>query len=164
MRKLPATALSLVACVALVGGLSGAAVASVPGKDKAPVQIPGDVNDHGTGKIKHDTVDIEAGDFYFEKTYIKGEAGTTASFAITNEGSVAHTFTIDAQDIDEELQPGDSIDVDVKVRANGKSAVFYCRFHQTQGMQGATFAKKGGKPGTTSGDKTDSTDDGGYRY
>lgn len=158
MRKcfvcLVATALTL--------GVVGVAGASAPAKDKPPVKLKGKVNNKGVGKVKSDATELEADEFYFDKTFIKGTAGETVGVTVKNEGNVAHTFTIDAQGIDEELQPGDSIDVDVTVPKNGKVANFYCRFHVGSGMQGAFFSKKGGSAGATT--RTTSGDGGGSGY
>jgi len=151
----------LVATV-LTLGVAGVAGASAPAKDKPPVKLKGEVNNKGVGKVQNDAAELEADEFYFDKTFVKGTAGKTVGVTVKNEGSVPHTFTIDAQDIDEELQPGDSIDIDVKVPKNGKAANFYCRFHVASGMQGAFFSKKGGSAGGTT--KTTSGDGGGYGY
>jgi plastocyanin len=169
MRKLPAAVLALTAGASLLGG-AVAAGASAPTGGKPPVKIDGKVNGHGTAKVKGDAVGIDADDFYFEKTYLKGKAGKTVGVTITNEGAVDHTFTIDAQGVDEELAPGDSIDVDVTIPDDGKPAVFYCRFHKASGMQGALFSKKGAKPssgasgGTGGTTATSSGGGGGYGY
>ena len=169
MRNLPAAVLALVASTSLAGGVAVAG-ASTPTGGKPPVKISGDVNDHGTGKVKKgNAVSIDANDFFFEKTYIKGKAGKTVSVTVDNTGAVDHTFTVDAQGVDEELAPGDSIDVDVKIPKSGKAAVFYCRFHKATGMQGALFSQKGGKTERSgaSGGTTETTSGGGgggYRY
>lgn len=166
MRRLRTTILTLGATALLIGGI-GAAGASTPTKDKPP-KISGDVNDHGVGKVQGDAVTIEADDFYFEKTYVKGKPGTTVGVLVDNKGSTTHTFTIDAQGVDEELDPGDSADVDVKIPKSGKTAVFYCRFHRSSGMQGAFFSKAGAKGGASGdgGGTTDTTGSrgGGYGY
>jgi plastocyanin len=165
MRTLPSAVLALVATTSLAGGIAVAG-ASTPTGGKPPVKISGDVNEHGTGKVRGDAVGIDADDFFFEKTYIKGKAGTTVGVTIDNTGAVDHTFTIDAQGVDEELAPGDSIDVDVKIPKSGKAATFYCRFHRSSGMQGAMFSQKGGKAGTSgpSGGTTETTSSGGGGY
>jgi plastocyanin len=166
MRNLPAAVLALVATTSLAGGIAVAG-ASTPSGGKPPVKISGDVNDHGTGKVKKGhAVSIDADDFYFEKTYIKGKAGETVGVTVDNTGAVDHTFTVDAQGVDEELAPGDSIDVDVKIPKSGKAATFYCRFHRSSGMQGAMFSQKGGKAGSSgaSGGTTETTSSGGGGY
>jgi uncharacterized cupredoxin-like copper-binding protein len=156
----------LTAAVAVLAALSigGVAAASTPAKPKPP-KLEGDVNNKGVGKVTGGETDLEADDFYFERTFIKGKAGGNVAVTINNEGATAHTFTIDAQDIDETLQPGDSIDVTVKIPSNGKAARFYCRFHEQQGMQGAFFSKAGkarSKSASNSGNTN--TGDGGYGY
>jgi plastocyanin len=52
---------------------------------------------------------------------------------------VNHTFTIDALHIDQVVSAGATASVDIKVPTAG-SLQFYCRFHQSKGMQGAIFA------------------------
>jgi plastocyanin len=165
MRTLRAVALTLSASALLLGGITPAG-ASTAAKDKPPVKISGDVNNKGTGKVSGDAVEHEAGDLYFEKTFIKGKPGSTVGVTIENEGSTDHTFTIDAQGVDEELAPGDSIDVDVKIPKNRKPAVFYCRFHESSGMQGAFFSKKGSSSNASAGagGSTQTTNGGGGGY
>ena len=138
--------------------VGGTALASTVDGKKPPVKLSGKVNAHGTGKAKDGAVDVEADDFYFEKTYIRGDKGETLSVTISNEGNVQHTFTIDKQDVDETLDTGDSVTVEVKVPKNGKPVAAYCRFHKTTGMQMAFFSKSGksaksgsGKPNDDSG-------------
>jgi plastocyanin len=154
MRKL----LVVLVSAALALGLAGAAGASTAAKP--PVKLKGDVNDKGTATIKGDKVEVEADNFYFKKTFLKGKAGTTVSLKVKNEGSVAHTFTIDAQNIDKELQPGASATIKVKIPKNGKPANFYCRFHVGSGMQGAVFSTAG----TAAAAKKKTSSGGGYGY
>lgn len=164
MRKLPTLALALSASALLLGGITPAG-ASTAAKDKAPVKISGDVNNKGTGKVSGDSVELEADDFYFEKTFIKGTPDSTVGVTIKNEGTTNHTFTIDAQGVDEELAPGDSTDVDVKIPRNGKPALFYCRFHKSSGMQGAFFSKKASSSSASAGaGGSTQTTKGGGRY
>jgi plastocyanin len=157
----------LTAAVAVLAALStaGVAAASTPAKPKPP-KLEGEVNNKGVGKVTGGQTELEADDFYFERTFVKGKAGSEVAVTINNEGATAHTFTIDAQDIDETLQPGDSIDVTVAIPSNGKAARFYCRFHDQQGMQGAFFSKAGKarpKKASDSGGSTSSGSDG-YGY
>jgi plastocyanin len=161
MRK-PLVVLITVAAGSLLAG-GGIATASTSEK-KPPVELDGAVSAHGTATVKGSAVSIEADDLYFEKTYLKGKAGKTIGVTVENKGDTTHTFTIDAQDIDEELEPGESIDVDVTIPANGKIANFSCRFHVSSGMQGAFFSKKGGAS-KAKGNGTPATTGGGrYGY
>jgi plastocyanin len=150
--------LTLAVTVALT--LAGTATASTVA-GKAPVKLSGKVNDHGTKKAKGGEIELEADDVYFEPTYVRAKKGQTVSVTITNEGSLQHTFTIDKQDIDETIDGGASVTVEVKVPKNGKPLAAYCRFHKGAGMQMAFFSKTGTKAKSTSNDGGSS---GGFGY
>jgi plastocyanin len=85
---------------------------------------------------KNGSIETELDDFYFGPTFIKAKPGTTVKVELHNEGSVEHTFTIDSANVDETLKPDAKMTVTVKVPASG-SLRYYCRFHRSQGMQGA---------------------------
>jgi plastocyanin len=95
-------------------------------------------NDEGTETFteQHFDVELELDNFYFEPTFIKSPGDATAMITLKNEGDVAHTFTADELDIDEELQPGASKEIEVAIGTETRYE-FYCRFHQGQGMRGA---------------------------
>lgn len=137
-------------------GLALALVASACGQDEAPpaggqdeappageqeggtVQIAGqDANDHGTEDVVGmSELELELDDFYFEPTILQGEAGQTVTFSLFNEGDAPHTFTIEDQDIDEVLDPGqEDVTVEVTFPDSGE-VLFICRFHEAQGMVG----------------------------
>jgi plastocyanin len=105
-----------------------------------PVSLEGEVNDHGTETVDGATasLEMEADDFYFGPTFVEAEAGATITVEIENEGDATHSFTIDDLDIDETVDPGASIEVEVSAPDSG-DLVFYCRFHRGSGMQGAVF-------------------------
>lgn len=107
-----------------------------------PVSIDGQTNNHGSGAVEGGEIDVELDDFYIGPTFIQAEAGATITVHLTNEGDSTHTFTIDEADVDEELAPGDTRDVEVTV-PDADSTVVYCRFHQSSGMQGALFTTAG---------------------
>lgn len=164
MRK----SLVVIAAIAAAAAITAPAVASTAAKKK-PVKLEGAVTNKGTGKAVDGAVEIEAGDFFFKKTFIKGTSGETVAVTIVNEGDVEHTFTIDDQDIDETLAVDDSVTVDVEIPANGKPVSGYCQFHRGSGMQFAFFTKSGGKSGSegstsTTGGSTGNTSPGGYGY
>jgi plastocyanin len=117
-----------------------------------------------------DQLDVEVDDFYFEPTVLEGDAGQALTVNLANQGDAPHTFTVDELQIDQELQPGDTVIVDVTFPDSG-ALVFYCRFHADGGMLGglsvdgdlnaAPGATGGGGEGTNSGD---SGSGGGYKY
>ena len=150
-------AIVLVAALAVVVGLASPAFA----KGKAPVKLSGKVNNKGVGTITNGSTELELDNFYFKKTFLKGTAGTV-TLELKNEGSVPHTFTVDAQNIDQTLQPGDSKNVTVQLSATAPTT-FYCSFHKTMGMQGALFVAGGTKAAANAGagDKNKSSGSGG---
>jgi len=133
----------VVLVVALVGiagcgegdgeGGSGARSSEAP-----PVSLQGTTNDHGTKPATND-MEIELDDFYFAPTYIRATAGQRVTVELHNEGQAPHTFTSNGLgNIDEQLAPGARKTITITASAGG-AAVFYCRFHQSQGMQGAVI-------------------------
>lgn len=111
---------------------------------EAPVTLDGSVNDHGTEEIGGGSaeVELELDDFYFGPTYLRAEPGATVTFVLENEGDAPHTFTIDTLDVDTEVAPGEATEVEVTL-PDRDATLFYCRFHQDQGMQGAVYFEEG---------------------
>jgi plastocyanin len=93
-------------------------------------------NDHGEATVTGETsIEVEQDDFYFGPTVLTGSAGQDLTIELKNEGSVAHTFTIDSLNVDVEVQPDESKNVSVTFPQSGFTE-FYCRFHRTSGMVG----------------------------
>jgi plastocyanin len=112
-------------------------------------------NDHGT-KAVEDTgkTEVELDDFYFEPTVLEGKPGQKVTLELKNEGETEHTFTIDSQNVDQDLGPGEEAEVDVTIPKSGVVS-FYCKFHKSSGMAGALAVT--GQEGGTGGMTTDST-------
>jgi plastocyanin len=152
MRKL----LVLLSVIAVLGAGCGSDSSEssdddlAPSDSPPPVQLAGTTNNHGledvTGKGDAE-VDVEVDSFYFGPTFVKAKAGQSLSFKLKNESSAPHTFTT-ASGIDEQLSPSDAKTVKVTVASSGV-LVFYCRFHQSQGMQGAVYLNEGDAVSTT---------------
>jgi plastocyanin len=111
---------------------------------RPPVSIPGRVIDRGyldaTAKGQEATVTINSADSYFSPTFIRAAPGARVRVSVVNTGVVAHTFTIDALHIDAAFgKKGDTTTVDVTV-PSGNPLVFYCKYHQAAGMQGAIYS------------------------
>jgi plastocyanin len=96
------------------------------------------VNNHGTKTFTSESfkLELELDKFYFSPTFIKSPGGATATLELYNESDVPHTFTIDALNVDEEVQPGAKKEIEVKLGTETRYE-FYCRFHKDQGMRGA---------------------------
>ena len=73
----------------------------------------------------------------FDPNKVGGEAGKKVTLTVENKGQAEHTFTIDDQKVDTEVEPGASATVDVTIPESG-SVEFYCRFHS--GMTGTLGA------------------------
>jgi plastocyanin len=67
---------------------------------------------------------ITIADFAFDPNTISVSGPTEVT--ITNEDDVAHTFTLDDESVDEEIDPGATVTVTVDV---SESTGFACRFH-----------------------------------
>jgi plastocyanin len=146
------------------------------GEAKDTVTIAGqEATSHGSTDVTGmEDLDVEVDDFYFAPTVLEGEAGQSLALTLSNEGDAPHTFTIDALDVDEELDPGtEDVTVDVTFPDSG-ALVFYCRLHADGGMLGglSVGGDLGAAPGSTgtggSGDDgeggSDDSGSGGYKY
>jgi plastocyanin len=120
-------------------------------------------NDHGTKAVATSgKTEVELGDYYFKPTVLEGTAGQKVTLELKNDGQVEHTFTIDAQGIDQDLQPGDTAEVTVTIPKSG-AVSFYCKFHKSSGMAGA-LAVTGQAGGTGGMTDTGTTTGKGYGY
>lgn len=115
---------------AIVPSVSPAATESPSGSPK--------INDHGTRTFtgQNFELEMELDDFYFEPTFVKSPGGATAMVKLHNEGSVPHTFTIDALNADHEVAPNKTMEFTLSIGTETRYE-FYCRFHKDQGMRGA---------------------------
>lgn len=108
-------------------------------------------NDHGT-KTVEDTgkTEVELDDFYFEPTVLQGKAGEKVELELKNEGTVEHSFTVESQGIDKDLEPGDEGEVTVTIPKSGAIS-FFCKYHKSEGMAGAlaVTGQSGGTGGMT---------------
>ena len=79
-----------------------------------------EANDHGTKAVEDSgKTEVELDDYYFEPTVLEGKPGQTVTLELKNEGQVEHTFTIDSQGIDQDVQPADEAEVDVTIPTYG---------------------------------------------
>jgi plastocyanin len=119
-------------------------------------------NDHGSKTVSGEAK-VELDDFYFEPTVLKGKPGSEVTLELENEGEVEHNLTIDSQQIDQDVEPGEDAKVTVTMPQSG-AVSFYCKYHKSQGMAGA-LTLGGGSGGMSGGDGTEtgtttSTNDG----
>lgn len=137
MRLLPA-----VLALAVVAASCG------PEPDPGPrPQAPGTVLLEGEAATDRGSVDVaegqdvelEAGDFYFEPTVWLGGPGATALVRITNATQTQHNITLSDLGIDEEIGPGQTVEVELTFPSSG-TTVFFCSYHRDRGMLGALVA------------------------
>jgi plastocyanin len=113
--------------------------ANASSNGKAPVELTGKVNDKGTKSVSGTSIDVEADDYYFSPTYIEAKPGTKLTIEIENEGTMLHSFTIDATKTSAQIPADKKATVTVTVPQSG-SLNFYCQYHRSLGMQGAIVA------------------------
>lgn len=95
-----------------------------------------EANDHGTKDVSgKDETDLELDDFYFGPTVLKGTAGQQIKLDLENEGSTTHNFSLEAQNISQDVAPQEKQEVTVTFPQSG-ILEFFCRFHRTSGMIG----------------------------
>jgi plastocyanin len=138
------------------------------GEEEGTVTIAGqEATNHGSEDVSGASeAEVELDNFYFEPTVLEGEAGQTLSVSLHNEGAAPHTFTIEDQNVDEELQPGDEATVEVTFPESGAVA-YFCRFHVGGGMAGGLsvggdLEAGSGSTGTSGETSDDSGSGGGY--
>lgn len=112
-------------------------------------------SDHGTKAVEDSgKTEVELDDFYFKPTVLEGKPGQKVELELKNEGQTEHTFTIDSQNVNKDLGPGEEAEVEVTIPKSGVVS-FYCKFHKSSGMAGALAVT--GQEGGTGGMTTDST-------
>jgi plastocyanin len=117
-------------------------------------------NSSESGGSASGKVEVEMDDYYFEPKVIKGEPGDTVTLELKNEGSAEHNFELESQGIDQDVEAGGEAEVDVTIPESG-SVEFYCKFHESQGMEGKI---ESGSSGTGSGSPDTTTSSGGDSY
>ena len=116
---------------------AGAATAAASQKSAKSVTIAGVVyHDHGTRDISGQrVVKMEADDYYFGPTFLRGKPGQRVRLRVENESGTLHNITIADQQIDRDILPKKTIEVDVTVPPSGV-VTFTCKFHGPLGMNG----------------------------
>jgi YVTN family beta-propeller protein len=115
---------------------AGATTTAAP-KSAKSVTIAGIVySDHGTRDISGQrVVKLEADDYYFGPTFLRGKPGQRVRLRVENESGTLHNITVAEQQIDRDILPKKTIEVDVTVPSSG-ILPFTCKFHGPLGMNG----------------------------
>ncbi len=107
--------------------------------------ISGPLDDRGTETVAGSSTEIQAHDkmstptsfeAWFAPTCLVAQGGAALSVRVANVGSALHNFTIESLSVDKDVAPGKTLHLRVKIPPTG-SLVFFCKYHQAAGMQGA---------------------------
>jgi plastocyanin len=122
---------------ASAGGRSSASSGVAAGGDSCAraAGISGKVTDHGTTTLSGSSIDLAAGDFFFEPTCTRAQAGNL-TITVTNDGQALHNFSVKSLGIDQDVTAGQSITVQVEFDGSAPLA-FFCKYHVASGMRGA---------------------------
>jgi plastocyanin len=92
--------------------------------------------DHGTKDVrKLSKLELEADDYYFGPTFLRGNPGQKLTLMIENEATTLHNITIPSLGIDKDIPPKGKVRVAVTFPASGM-LTFSCKFHGPLGMAG----------------------------
>jgi plastocyanin len=97
--------------------------------------LPADTNMHGAVAASGSQLSIEASDFFFSPTCVTGLHSGTITLTVHNGGVVLHNVSIPQLHIDQDMSPGQTITVVVKMGST--PLVFFCKYHRASGMLGA---------------------------
>jgi plastocyanin len=147
MRKILATTAVTAGMVLAVAACSSGGSSSSSTTTKATTQtpaalvkLPGKTTNKGTADLSTKgaatTTEVEIDDYYFKPTFLKVAPGQKITLELKNEGKATHTFTSTQLGVDKEMPPASKATITVTVPMSG-NAMFFCRFHQSLGMQGA---------------------------
>jgi plastocyanin len=93
-------------------------------------------SDHGTKDVKgKGELDLEADNYYFEPTFLRGTPGQKIKLEIENDSGTLHNFSIPEQHVDVNIPRKGKVVVEVTFPSSGVVR-FFCKFHESRGMNG----------------------------
>jgi plastocyanin len=93
-------------------------------------------NNHGTKDVTGmTTLSVEADNYYFEPTVLKGTPGQRLTLTIENDTGTNHNFSIDAQHVNTDVDAKHDETVTVTFPPSGTLS-FFCEYHKARGMAG----------------------------
>jgi YVTN family beta-propeller protein len=122
---------------ATAAAASPATATAATGKKSKTVTMNGvTFADHGTKDVRRlSKLELEADDYYFGPTFLRGNPGQKLTLMIENEVGTLHNITIPALGIDKDIPPKGKVRLDVTFPASG-TLTFSCKFHGPLGMAG----------------------------
>ena len=123
------------------------AAAAPSGKSKSVTLGAVTYADHGTKDVRNlAKLELEADDYYFSPTFLRGKPGQKLTLLVENEASTLHNISIPSLGIDNDIPPKGKVQVDVTFPASGMLAVS-CKFHGSLGMNGQLLTGDAGPRG-----------------
>lgn len=104
-------------------------------KELAGFAAGNQVLDKGAEPASGPEASVEAGDFFFRPTCTTGASSGTVNLTVHNTGQALHNVSIADQGIDQDVEAGKTISVQVQVASS--PVQFVCKYHRTSGMVGA---------------------------
>jgi plastocyanin len=92
-------------------------------------------NNHGAKTVSGSSIDLEADNYYFEPSVIRGTPGQKVTINLKNSSATEHNFTVKDQNVDVDIDAHGSKTATVTIPSSG-SVSFYCEYHQSHGMAG----------------------------
>ena len=92
-------------------------------------------NDHGTKTVSGSSIELEADNFYFEPSVIRGTPGEKVTVTLKNSSGTEHNFTVKDQHVDVDIDAHESKTATITIPSSG-SVSFYCEYHRSSGMAG----------------------------
>lgn len=133
-------ALAAVACGGDNDSPRAGGTTSPGGTSPQPTANSSPLNNQGTmDATAMSKFSLELDDQYFKPTFIKATAEQTFNIELENEGALPHTFTISSLNVDNEVAPGTTVEIDLTLPSGTTDLAFVCRFHVGGGMRGAFF-------------------------
>ena len=81
-------------------------------------------------------VDVAMKDDVFAPSVLRGTPGQAITIDLDNTGAREHNFSIEAQDVDTDVEPGETATVKVTFPDSGTLG-FVCEYHEANGMVGS---------------------------
>jgi plastocyanin len=125
---------------------------------------PDGASPNGAGTGGGEVVEVSLSEFALEPASFSLEPGSY-TFHVVNDGSIVHALEVQGEVETEDLQPGDSADLDVDLSEPGEYEI-YCPVddHKGMGMEGTITVGGGGSGGMTTTEETTTEKDSGYGY
>lgn len=92
-------------------------------------------NNHGAKSVSGSSISVEADNYYFEPSVVRGTPGQTVTVTLKNSSGTEHNFTVKDQGVNEDIDAHGSKTFTVTIPSSG-SVSFYCEYHQSRGMAG----------------------------